>query len=186
MKDYITVFPDYLNTPLCKDIIKDLNSSEDNYVKHMWSKGGEQTGTRDTDFDMSFHTSNRHEELMGVLYFAIQDYITKLDMDWFTSWNGYSKPRYNRYTKNTQMDMHCDHIHTLFTTDEDPEPKGVPILSIVGLLNNDFTGGEFIIGEKTINLNQGDIVMFPSNFIYPHRVATINNGERYSFVSWVW
>ena len=75
---------------------------------------------------------------------------------------------------------------TLFTTDEDPEPKGVPILSIVGLLNNDFTGGEFIIGEKTINLNQGDIVMFPSNFIYPHRVATINNGERYSFVSWVW
>jgi predicted 2-oxoglutarate/Fe(II)-dependent dioxygenase YbiX len=56
----------------------------------------------------------------------------------------------------------------------------------VGLLNDDFTGGEFVIGEKKINLTGGDIVMFPSNFMFPHKVNTINNGERYSFVSWVW
>ena len=51
-------------------------------------------------------------------------------MEWFTGWNGYSQPRYNRYTKNTRMNMHCDHIHTLFTTDKDPEPKGNPLYSV--------------------------------------------------------
>jgi len=180
----IKVFRDQLNGDLCKDFLKELQSSE--YIKHMWSDGGEQTGSTDTDFDMTYHVMKKHDELMGILYYTIKDYITELDMDWFTGWNGYSQPRYNRYTKNTKMNMHCDHIHTLFTTDENPEPKGIPILSIVGLLNDDFTGGEFVIGEKKIHLTSGDVVVFPSNFMFPHKVNTIDNGERYSFVSWVW
>ena len=180
----IRVFRDQLNNDLTKDMLKELQSSK--YIKHGWASGGESKGSTNTDFDMTWHAMKRHDELMGILHFTISDYIGELDMDWFTGWNGYSKPRYNRYTKNTKMEMHCDHIHTLFTTNADPEPKGVPILSIVGLLNDDFTGGEFVIGEKKINLTGGDIVMFPSNFMFPHKVNTINNCEIYSFVSWVW
>ena len=48
---------------------------------------------------------------------------------------------------------------------------------MVGLLNDDFTGGEFVIGEKTTNLTSGDIVVFPSNFMFPHKVNTIDNGR---------
>ena len=128
----------------------------------------------------------KHEELMAILHFTIGDYIDELNVDYFNSWNGYSNPRFNCYTKDVKMKMHCDHIYSLFTSDEHPEPKGVPILSIVGLLNDDFTGGEFIIGEKNLNLTSGDVAVFPSNFMFPHKVNTIKNGERYSFVSWVW
>ena len=35
-------------------------------------------------------------------------------------------------------------------------------------------------------LNQGDVLIFPSNFLYPHKVNSIKKGTRYSFVSWVW
>ena len=166
----IKLFNDQLSSDLCKEIVKELRSCEYKHdvVTHTWQ------------------TIKRHEELMAILHFTIKDYLTELDMEWFTGWNGYSQPRYNRYTKSDECKMHCDHIHSLFTTSEDPDPKGVPILSMVCLLNDDFTGGEFVIGEKTINLTSGDVVVFPSNFMFPHKVNTIDNGERYSFVSWVW
>jgi predicted 2-oxoglutarate/Fe(II)-dependent dioxygenase YbiX len=81
------------------------------------------------------------------------------------------------------MKEHCDHIHSLF----DGERKGIPILSIVGLLNDDYQGGDFIMwGSKKINLKTGDVLVFPSNFLFPHRISPINNGIRYSFVSWAW
>ena len=79
------------------------------------------------------------------------------------------------------MANHVDHIHSIF----DGENKGVPIISVVGLLNDNFVGGEFIFNdEHTIKLKQGDILLFPSNFIYAHRVNDIEEGIRYSFVSW--
>ena len=62
--------------------------------------------------------------------------------------------------------------------------KGIPILSIVGLLNDNYEGGEFMIRGKEVKLIRGDILIFPSNFIYPHEVKDITKGIRYSFVSW--
>ena len=57
----------------------------------------------------------------------------------------------------------------------------------LGSLNNNYSGGEFIMfGDEYIKLDKGDIVVFPSNFLYPHRVEPVTNGTRYSFVSWVW
>ena len=35
-----------------------------------------------------------------------------------------------------------------------------------------------------IRLKTGDILMFPSNFMYPHEVTECTKGTRYSFVSW--
>ena len=37
---------------------------------------------------------------------------------------------------------------------------------------------------KEIKLKTGDILMFPSNFMYPHEVTECTKGTRYSFVSW--
>ena len=81
------------------------------------------------------------------------------------------------------MKKHCDHIHSVF----DGKIKGVPILSVVGVLNNNYEGGDFIMFEDTkINLPAGSILIFPSNFMYPHEVSSITKGTRYSFVSWVY
>jgi predicted 2-oxoglutarate/Fe(II)-dependent dioxygenase YbiX len=38
--------------------------------------------------------------------------------------------------------------------------------------------------EAEIRLKTGDILMFPSNFMYPHEVTECTKGTRYSFVSW--
>ena len=81
------------------------------------------------------------------------------------------------------MKIHYDHITSLF----DGERRGIPVLSVVGLLNDNYQGGEFVLfKDHKIELKVGDILVFPSNFMYPHRVDQITKGTRYSFVSWAW
>ena len=40
--------------------------------------------------------------------------------------------------------------------------------------------------DYVIELKQGDVLMFPSVFLYPHRVNPVTKGVRDTFVSWVW
>jgi predicted 2-oxoglutarate/Fe(II)-dependent dioxygenase YbiX len=65
--------------------------------------------------------------------------------------------------------------------------KGIPILTVLAGLNNDYEGGELIMFKDTqIKMNTGDVVIFPSNFLYPHKVNPVTKGVRYSCVSWAW
>lgn len=88
--------------------------------------------------------------------------------------------RFNIYTEGTEMLTHVDHIHSIF----DGSRKGIPILSMLGVLNDDYEGGEFILCGKEIKLNSGDAIIFPSVFLYPHSVNRIKKGTRYSWVLW--
>ena len=79
------------------------------------------------------------------------------------------------------MEENCDHITSLF------KDGGIPILSIIIGLNDNYKGGEFIMfKDKEYKIESGDIIIFPSNFLYPHKVMPVTKGIRYSAVSWVW
>ena len=98
--------------------------------------------------------------------------------------NHYCAVRFNRYRPGQIMRKHHDHIHALF----DGKVRGIPVLSIVGNLNENYEGGElaFFDGKTKLALKTGDICMFPSCFLYPHEVLEVRKGERYSFASWAW
>jgi predicted 2-oxoglutarate/Fe(II)-dependent dioxygenase YbiX len=68
----------------------------------------------------------------------------------------------------------------------DGERKGIPILSVLGVLNDDYEGGEFYLIDEKTDLSKGDIIIFPSNFMYPHKVEPVTKGVRYSYISWIW
>jgi predicted 2-oxoglutarate/Fe(II)-dependent dioxygenase YbiX len=59
-------------------------------------------------------------------------------------------------------------------------------LTLLGFLNDDYDGGDLYLCNQKINTKTGDILIFPSNFLYPHRVEPVIMGIRYSWVSWVW
>jgi predicted 2-oxoglutarate/Fe(II)-dependent dioxygenase YbiX len=82
------------------------------------------------------------------------------------------------------MRKHHDHIHSIF----DGQRRGIPVLSFVGNLNEDYEGGElaFFDGETKFALKSGDICMFPSCFLYPHEVLEVTKGQRFSFALWAW
>lgn len=63
-------------------------------------------------------------------------------------------------------------------------------LSISICLNNDYTGGEFVFdlpdGHRyNLPQNEGDAVIFPSNFMFRHQVNKVISGTRYALISWV-
>jgi predicted 2-oxoglutarate/Fe(II)-dependent dioxygenase YbiX len=93
-----------------------------------------------------------------------------------------SPVRLNRYPAGSMMRVHSDHIHTLF----DGQAKGIPAISLVGVLNDDYEGGDLIICGQPYRLKPGQIIVWPSCFLYPHEVTEITEGTRYSFVSWAW
>ena len=178
LQDYIAIYN--INNPeLCKKVIDELE-------EHKWDRHNYAdpiTGERTTYHD-DLDILNKSTEITKVFQkFAeecAKDYINNLAPNPFPL-QTLTCLRFNRYKVGTNMKMHHDHIHTLF----DGERKGVPVLTVLGLLNDNFEGGDFLMfdGQK-LELSAGDIIVFPSNFLYPHAVTTVTKGTRYSFVSW--
>jgi Rps23 Pro-64 3,4-dihydroxylase Tpa1-like proline 4-hydroxylase len=54
------------------------------------------------------------------------------------------------------------------------------------LLNDDYEGGEFAFFDREIMIrgSKGSIIMFPSNFMFPHEVMPVTSGTRYSIITW--
>jgi predicted 2-oxoglutarate/Fe(II)-dependent dioxygenase YbiX len=159
LKDYIKIEKSFLDAETCKSVIASLKDV--NWNEHQF-------------YEASTNEYNNK---------SVKQYQDDLNYKWFSSWSGYSQIRFNRYTNNKKMAMHCDHITDLF----DGQNKGIPTLSLLGILNDDYQGGEFIMFDNLqLDLQAGDLLIFPSNFMYPHRVEPVTNGERYSFISWMW
>jgi hypothetical protein len=186
IKDYVKVYKDFFNREFCKDVIAELQ--DNNWETHsFYMPDKKEYVSFDNELAVSFNTKDRCSlRLNDRIWDAINQYIT-VDLkgfeSWFNGWNGYTQARFNKYVVGTTMKKHCDHIHTVF----DGERKGIPVLSIVGALNEDYEGGDFIMWEtEKIKLPQGSIMIFPSNFMYPHKVTPVTSGTRYSYVSWTY
>ena len=58
------------------------------------------------------------------------------------------------------------------------------------MLNNDFEGGEITFttpsyeNEYTIKNAPGRLLVWPSNFMFPHKVNKVTKGTRFSIVGW--
>lgn len=186
LKDYVKIFNSVISTELCKEIIKDINNNKEKWDKHIFvnnTTNEKITQSAENELSMTYCNTENTRLISKKLWDIIFKYIKDLKFPWFDSWNGYSEIRFNIYEKNQTMANHCDHIQTLF----DGNRKGIPTLSVLGILNDNYKGGEFQMFEKKLyKLKQGDIIIFPSLFLFPHKVLPIKKGTRYSFISWVW
>jgi len=71
-----------------------------------------------------------------------------------------------------------------FAVHADHGPAYVTTVSAVAYLNDDYVGGELIFPRfgLTIKPDVGDLVVFPSTFIYEHSSEPIIEGTKYSIV----
>jgi predicted 2-oxoglutarate/Fe(II)-dependent dioxygenase YbiX len=97
--------------------------------------------------------------------------------------NKFSKVRFNRYEKGQIMRCHIDHIKSLWPGGD----NGIPVLSMIINLNDNYEGGDLVFWDDySPKLGKGDIIAWPSLFLYPHRVDEVTSGKRYSAVLWCW
>lgn len=184
--DYVTV-TNVIDKNVCEQVIK--LTEEKTWKKHEWTYTKdrfEQSSHKDKELDIQHTEQNIHELINPLIETATHMYLDSLKQDnvnttddvvWIVS--EFTSPRMNKYGVGTKMRKHYDHIHSVFK-----DRKGIPVLSIVGLLNDNFEGGKFMCRDVDLNLKQGDIVIMPSVFLFPHEVTEITKGTRYSFVAW--
>ena len=187
LSDYVKHFKLFLENDLCDKTVDELNKVNDSlWNEHLFYDSVNKRYYKESG-DQELSTLNLNivstkQIIMKKIWHGIDEYIKNLNFSWFDGWQGYSEIRFNKYSKNTKMAKHCDHIKDMF----DGKIKGIPILSVLGVLNDNYEGGEFIMFEdKKIKFKKGDLCIFPSIFLYPHRVEPIKKGIRYSFISWV-
>jgi len=183
IEDYIYVGK-HIPAELCESIIDECNKKE--WSKHEWHNyvSGGKTSEETKELDVMRCTQEQQDKITPYLIEALEEYQVKY------SWPGektqppwlskFSPIRFNKYEVGNTMRIHYDNIHSIF----DGKMKGIPIVSIVGNLNEDYEGAEFMLRDQEIKLKTGDILLFPSGIVYPHMVKETKKGIRYSFVSW--
>tara|TARA_R110002020_G_scaffold311290_3_gene526930 strand:+ start:4378 stop:4977 length:600 start_codon:yes stop_codon:yes gene_type:complete len=78
--------------------------------------------------------------------------------------------------------------HYIFHTDDTLAMHR--IYSCVFLINDDYEGGELAFKYPKsdeilkVEKKKNRLIIFPSNFLYPHTVLPVTKGERYSVVAW--
>jgi hypothetical protein len=185
LKNYILQLDNWIPKTICKKSIKELSENK-NWERHTYTFKNFEIKPKngDKELDICYGDNLSYlKELHDLTWKALEKYIIieKLGGDTFTGWKGFSNLRFNRYKKGQIMSKHQDHITSLFTGNI----RGIPILSIVAVLNEDYIGGEFIMfDDYEIKFKTGDLIIFPSIFLYPHLVKPVKKGTRYSFVSW--
>ena len=80
---------------------------------------------------------------------------------------------YHIFDKGSFFSKHNDKMHSR-------------VFGIGTILNDDYEGGDLIMWEDTsFKFKTGDIMIFPSSFLYPHMVSDVIKGDRFTMVSWV-
>ena len=190
LDECIFILKQIVPADLCDGVIKDIETRP--WEPHTWYNN--KTDTRYSNEKMELDIQGTTPELQKVLGryvvesgriynqkysypFADQPDRSGQIMDHF------SPIRFNRYAPGQIMRQHHDHIHSIF----DGERKGVPVLTFIFNFNDDYEGADLFFWEDTVvKLGKGDILMFPSNWLFPHGVTEVTKGIRYSGSVWGW
>jgi len=187
LKDLIHVEKGIIPANLCDHIIQDIETRE--WRPHTWynAQSGSYGSEETMELDVQSITPELQQLLTPIMIQAGAAYNQKYAYQrcerTHQIMNKFSTIRFNRYGSGQIMRQHHDHIHSLFDGNE----KGIPVLSFILNLNDNYEGADLFFWENhVVPLGKGDIIMFPSLFLFPHGVTEAKSGKRYSAVSWAW
>ena len=201
IEKYVFVKQNFLDNEFCQHTIEELERLN-LWKKHDWTKydsnqaqelveesvlpsGENEPDTIPNLDEIPLETSLKdiNDFIVQKIIKVMQEYIDSLKFEWYNNVTALTNLKFIKYSLNQTMKIHCDHIHQIF----DGTIKGIPIFSIIGLLNDDYEGGNLVMfGDKKINTKKGDLIVFPSLFLFPHEIEPITKGIRYSYITWLW
>lgn len=111
-----------------------------------------------------------HKEIFDAIHPNVQDY----GQYWGVGISYYEAFNFVKYEgAGKHFNIHADH-----------GPAYVTTVSVVAYLNDDYEGGELYFPRfnLTIKPKQGDVLVFPSTYIYEHASLPMKSGTKYSVV----
>ena len=105
------------------------------------------------------------------MFNAVQDYCFTYNLVELQYWEAMNFIKYN---KDQHFKEHTDHGFSYNAT-----------VSLVAYINDDYEAGEikFRLQDLLYKPEAGDLVVFPSNFMYPHQAMPVVSGTKYSIVT---
>jgi hypothetical protein len=102
---------------------------------------------------------------------VVDDYCAKFNIHNLRYWEAFNFIRYN---EGQHFQYHHDHGFSYNCT-----------VSLVAYLNDDYEGGGLHFQHQDILYTPvaGDVVIFPSTYMYSHRAMPVDNGTKYSLVT---
>jgi hypothetical protein len=173
--DYVSLY-DIEDDDFCDSVISEYSTWE--WESHQWGHEHDEHYHSENDSIENLFPPKESNLLYDLCDKVFSDYSKKYDIGLVN----FAVPKYARYKEGTNLRVHYDHAKDLF----DGKERGIPICTLVGLLNDDFEGGDFYLRHEDMELEKGHVLVFPSIFLYPHEVKTVTKGVRNSFVSWAW
>jgi hypothetical protein len=102
---------------------------------------------------------------------VVKDYTKRYHIGQLKYWEA---TNYVKYGPGQHFQEHHDHGYSYNC-----------VVSIVAFPNDDYEGGElyFRLQNVKVKARAGDVYIFPSNFMYPHRAMPVVSGTKYSMVT---
>lgn len=92
-----------------------------------------------------------------------------------------------RYRPGQFYRRHIDNL--LLSSRFEEIDRGVPTrdVSIVGYLNEDFSGGETFFDRQNLKIKpqRGSVIVFPAYYTHPHQSLPVATGQKYAFTTWL-
>lgn len=181
--------PGIMSFEYSKESAKTLKGLSQNALYGLWqpaSVSRENKSVTDTEIRncFTYFMSDKHANCHP------QDPITRL---WLSLERGTEQAitaYSNRYSLNPvtskQWQITRYEQNNMFKNHYDDSPLFPRTISVSFLLNDNFLGGELVFPEfdLTVIPKAGELIIFPSNFPYLHRVNPVTYGIRYSAVRW--
>ena len=180
LKNFIHIERGLIPKDTCRFVIDSIKNKS--WSSHLWSRNGKDQFSYPTkELDVLESTPDLEDILNPLISLSVKYYNDFIGSEKVSQVTCFSPVRFNRYQKGQTMRIHCDHIKTLF----EGEVKGIPVLSIIINFNDDYKGGDLIFWDDyKVDLGEGDVVVFPSLFLFPHRIEEVTENIRYSGVAW--
>jgi len=189
IKNYIKTYNNFFKLEVLSTFIKYLNSSHFQAAKIVGDAEGNEVQedsirkTKVYNF-LPYSDSLTNIHWYNFLHLGFSNYIQRYKYDlqiYDMPIAGITDISALKYENSGFYNYHVDHVYTIPRT-----------LSCILLLNNDYEGGELCFTdpsrkeEHIIKVEANKLIIWPSNFLFPHKVNPVTKGIRYSVIAWAY
>ena len=187
MKDHILHLPSFIDKDICLSVINSL----DNLDK---DKSAPYTdGLLNNDADSYFDPDIEHINLVRDRIFVdgIKEYASEVRS---FNWSYYDTDSFHcsemiirRYNKGSEFKYHHDDIIGEIFPHWFLRRQNILTCNFYFSDADDYDGGDLVFTcGKSFHPSMGDIIIFPSNWMFYHEVQKITRGKRYSGTVWLY
>jgi hypothetical protein len=185
LKNFVQIYDEVLPWNVLSNLIRFAN-----FYKFKPTEIGGGIDSK-TDFNTrktyTLPLSNLHNSISNVHWFNLLQFYFDKNLKQYPkdtnsleySYEQISNIEILKYENTGFYTWHTDHFAKIPRT-----------MSCILLLNNDYEGGNLCFrnpngsGEWQVEVRPNRMIIWPSNFLYPHTVKPVTKGTRYSVVAW--